>query len=182
MAKIFCKNIGDIPGTMKDFAGGVLPSHYLLCDGSTVSQTTYKALFAAIGTTFNTGGEPVGTFRLPNFSRRVAGGSGGSASGTLGNTVGSAGGEETHTLATGEVPAHNHGVTVTPSSNFFQYVFGGGVGGTGFFQAAWTIGTLSGALSNIDTPSVVIANAPVSPALAHNNIQPSLVILKMIKI
>jgi len=37
----------------------------LVCDGSTISQATYPELYAAIGTKWNTGGEPVGTFRLP---------------------------------------------------------------------------------------------------------------------
>lgn len=37
----------------------------LVCDGSTVSEVTYADLFAVIGTTWNTGGEPGGEFRLP---------------------------------------------------------------------------------------------------------------------
>jgi microcystin-dependent protein len=37
----------------------------LPCEGQTVSETTYAALFARIGTAFNTGGEPGGSFRLP---------------------------------------------------------------------------------------------------------------------
>ena len=37
----------------------------LPCEGQTVSEVTYAALFARIGTAFNTGGEPGGSFRLP---------------------------------------------------------------------------------------------------------------------
>lgn len=37
----------------------------LPCDGAAVSETTYAELFARIGTTWNTGGEPGGTFRVP---------------------------------------------------------------------------------------------------------------------
>lgn len=44
------------------------PTGFLLCDGSTVSLTTYADLYAALGTAFNTGGEPAGTFRLPTLA------------------------------------------------------------------------------------------------------------------
>ena len=37
----------------------------LPCEAAAVSETTYAELFARIGTTWNTGGEPGGTFRLP---------------------------------------------------------------------------------------------------------------------
>jgi hypothetical protein len=44
-----------------------LPSGYLECDGSTVSQGTYANLFAVIGTTYNIGGEGPSDFRLPDL-------------------------------------------------------------------------------------------------------------------
>lgn len=100
---------GIVAGTILDFGGLVAPTGYLACDGSAVSQTTYAALFTAIGTTWNTGGEGAGNFRLPNLNRRTTVGSGGSGTGTLGNAVGNTGGAETHTLALSESPAHDHG-------------------------------------------------------------------------
>lgn len=42
-------------GTIIDFAGPNNPTGYLNCDGATVSRTTYAALFAAIGTTWGSG-------------------------------------------------------------------------------------------------------------------------------
>ena len=39
----------------------------LAADGSTVSEVTYADLFVVIGTKWNTGGEPGGEFRLPDF-------------------------------------------------------------------------------------------------------------------
>lgn len=39
---------------------------WLLCNGAAVSRTTYARLFAAIGTTYNTGNGP-NTFNLPDF-------------------------------------------------------------------------------------------------------------------
>src|SRR3954465_5281572 len=52
-------NADPIPiGILTPFAGTAAPSAlWLLCDGSTVSRTTYAALFALAGTAFNTGGE-----------------------------------------------------------------------------------------------------------------------------
>ena len=45
---------------------GTPPAGWLLCNGGIVSRTTYARLFAAIGTTYNTGGESGAQFRLPD--------------------------------------------------------------------------------------------------------------------
>jgi microcystin-dependent protein len=104
-------------GVILDYGGLTAPAGYLLCDGSTVSQTTYAALYVAIATNYNTGGEPGGTFRLPDFRGRAAVGAdnlGGTAAGRLtGYTVGFAGGSETHVLNLAQLPSHNHGITDT---------------------------------------------------------------------
>lgn len=91
-------------GAIKDRGAATLPNGYLLCDGSAVSRTTYADLFAVIATTWGVGDGST-TFNLPNLGRRVTVGSGGSGTSTLANTVGSTGGEETHTLVISEVPA-----------------------------------------------------------------------------
>src|SRR4051812_15424830 len=39
-------------GVIQAYAGGTIPTGWLLCDGTLVSRTTYAALFAAIGTTY----------------------------------------------------------------------------------------------------------------------------------
>jgi len=64
-------------GTVLPFAGSSAPSGWLLCDGAERSQTTYAALFAVLGTTYNTqfneitGGNwaaPAGgNFRVPDY-------------------------------------------------------------------------------------------------------------------
>lgn len=64
------------PGTMVLWVGGAAqyaPTKYpapgwLYCDGGTVSIDTYRALFNVISTRYNTGSEPVGTFRLPGVA------------------------------------------------------------------------------------------------------------------
>ena len=54
-------------GTVLPFGGSAAPSGYLLCNGSTVSRTTYADLFAVIGTTYGDGDGST-TFALPNYS------------------------------------------------------------------------------------------------------------------
>ena len=105
-------------GMLLPFAGAAAPSGWLLADGSTVSQVTYAALFAVCGTTFNIGGEPVGTFRLPNMiSRSVIGA--GTTGGLTAVPLGTYKGEENHILLTAELAVHNHGVT-DPGHNHIQ--------------------------------------------------------------
>ncbi len=57
-------------------AAAAPPARWLLCDGTAVSQATYAQLFAVIGAIFNTGGEPPGTFRVPDCRGRMVFGTG----------------------------------------------------------------------------------------------------------
>jgi microcystin-dependent protein len=64
-------------GTVMPFAGAAAPTGYLLCNGSAISRTTYAALFAVLGTTYDTQynevtgttwAAPAGTdFRVPDY-------------------------------------------------------------------------------------------------------------------
>jgi microcystin-dependent protein len=105
-------------GVILPYGGATAPSGWLLCDGSQVNQTQYAALYAVISTSFNTGGETAGYFRLPGTARRTLVGAGGSGTSTLANSVGSRGGEETHTPILAEMFAHNHGGTNTATVGF----------------------------------------------------------------
>jgi microcystin-dependent protein len=101
----------------------------LFCFGQEVSQATYAALYSVLSTTYNTGGEAVGNFRLPDlrgrsvFGRDNMGGttasritnSGTDNSGIAGTTLGATGGDQrmhqhTHTqnAHTHTQNAHNH--------------------------------------------------------------------------
>lgn len=51
-ANAFVKRIAVFPGVLVDYAGLLLPSGYLWCDGSAVSRTAYATLFAAITAAF----------------------------------------------------------------------------------------------------------------------------------
>lgn len=110
-----------LSGALMPFAGASAPTGWLLCAGQTLSRTTYAELFAAIGTTYGAGDGST-TFQLPDMRGRVVAGvdsMGGTAasritaagSGIAGGTLGAAGGAQTHTLTTAQMPAHNHGVS-----------------------------------------------------------------------
>lgn len=81
----------------------VIPTGYLVCDGSAVDRSQYSELFAVIGTTYGPG-DGLNTFNLPNLSGKVAVGP---ASGLV---LGSTGGEATHVLQSSEIVAHTHDV------------------------------------------------------------------------
>ncbi|WP_201195495.1 phage tail protein, partial [Pseudomonas fluorescens] len=52
-------------GSMVAFPKATVPPGFLEVDGSVQSIATYPDLYAFLGTTFNTGGEGAGNFRLP---------------------------------------------------------------------------------------------------------------------
>lgn len=94
------------PGVITQYAGAVAPSGYLLCDGTPQSRSTYAALFSAIGTTYNIGGELASEFRLPNLKGRVPAGY--DPTQLEFNAVGKPGGAKTVKLTKNEMPIHNH--------------------------------------------------------------------------
>jgi microcystin-dependent protein len=103
-------------GIVVPWGSASIPSGFLLCDGQAVSQATYAALFAVIGTTYgNPGG---GNFNVPDLRDRTicgvsAGNSKSLAQAVGANTVtptGNVGGTAASTtLATTQIPSHTHG-------------------------------------------------------------------------
>lgn len=96
-------SIGDPDTTDFAWPGWIRPYGQLL------SATSYAALYTAIGTTFNTGGESAIQFRAPDMRGRAIFGldnMGGSDAGRLSsaNTLGTTMGSETHTT----LPDHTH--------------------------------------------------------------------------
>lgn len=158
------------------------PTGYLLEDGAPVSRITYANLYAVIGTTFGAGDGST-TFNLPDSRSYV--GVNRSSSDSEFDDLGETGGETTHTLTTTEIPSHEHnfsGQTISwgaaGSGNVYfrenggdndsVYAVGGGVpsgssimyttSGTG-----WTTTNYAGG------------------GAAHNNLQPYIVALRVIK-
>jgi microcystin-dependent protein len=105
---------GDVKWVAYNVTVGSEPSGWLLCDGRAISRTTYAALFAKIGVTHGSG-DGSSTFNLPDCRGRSFVGIG-QGVGLTSRTIGAKGGEESHVLATSEMPSHAHGgATATDS-------------------------------------------------------------------
>ena len=109
-------------GVIFPCAMSTAPSGYLLCNGQSVSRTTYSELFSAISTTYGVGDGST-TFGLPDLRGKMAIGVSGSY------TLGASGGSATTTLSTSNLPSftysgttvadgnHDHGGTLTTTTN-----------------------------------------------------------------
>jgi microcystin-dependent protein len=105
-------------GTIAMWATGVAPSGWLLCEGDSISTSTYAALFAVIGYTFGGSGA---SFLLPNYRNRFPVGAGDSyVVGGTGGTANAVVVSHTHTVTD---PGHAH--TLTNLATYTDTVSGG---------------------------------------------------------
>jgi len=184
----------DKAGTVKEFAGATVPQGYLLCDGSEYAEAIYVTLFAAISTTWNTGGETVDFFRVPDRTGRTAVGKEASATrltsaggGVDGGVLGDTGGGETHVLVEAELAAHTHGPgtlgTDDPGTHTHPStkLAGGSLGfqGSASLAESFTASGAGGAHTHTVTTG---ATASAGSDTAHANVQPTIVMNFMIKI
>ena len=114
------------PGTVLAFAGGTVPTGYLLCNAAAINRTTYAGLFAAIGTTYGAGDGST-TFNLPElrgeFIRGLDNGRGVDSGRTLGSAQTDQMESHNHTFTGTAVAAHTH--TGTTSSDAHTHTFSG---------------------------------------------------------
>ena len=146
-------------GSIVQYVGSVAPSGWQLCDGTALSQTTYAALFAVIGSTYNTSGgqsaPSAGTFRVPILSGRVPVGK--ADTGTFGS-LGGSGGFETHTLTAAEsgLRQHQHSVSILSQNDNADHQhsinLNTGFESTGHSHAVTLVNTPSGSLTTV-TPN-----------------------------
>lgn len=164
-------------GTVLDYAGSSAPSGFLLCYGQTldsVTNTEYADLYTAIGTTY--GGTGADDFNVPDLRGRVVAGQddmGGTSADRLtdqsggldGDVLGDTGGSETHTLTVAELATHTH--TRSTGDAYFYY------------DAVGAPNTLaSGANFGMNTATTTGNAGSSSP---HNNVQPTIILNKIIK-
>ena len=97
--------LGDTLGFVYDFAGNFTPGTSLIPQGQLLSINQNTALFSLIGTTY--GGDGVTTFALPDLRGTTLIGDG-SGPGLSTQTLGVATGSATVTLATTQIPSHDH--------------------------------------------------------------------------
>lgn len=182
-------------GTVTDFAGSTAPTGWLLCYGQAVSRAGYSTLFSVIGTTYGTGDGST-TFNVPDLrgrtsvgkddmggvaANRLTGGTGG----IVGATLGAVGGEQAHQLTTSELASHAH-----PGSTSTVPLNQGGGTPNSVVTDAHTTQTLNGSgtlftLLDSFTKAVtsLFGTATVASQgndVAHNNVQPSMVLNKII--
>ena len=101
-------------GAILAYPSATAPSTaFMLCDGASLSKTTYVDLYTLIGNTYGVSGVS-GEFILPNIKgKTIVGFDNTDASFNL---LGRAGGAKTHTLTINEMPGHTHPVLSTTVS------------------------------------------------------------------
>lgn len=94
-------------GELRLFSFNFNPKGWALCNGQFLPINQNQALFSLLGTQY--GGNGQTTFALPDLRGRVA-----SHQGT--DTIGTAQGQEVHTITQSEMPAHTHFLTASNSN------------------------------------------------------------------
>lgn len=166
-------------GAIQAYGGATAPAGWLMCDGSAVSRSAYSELYAAIGTAFGEGDGST-TFNLPDLRGRTAIGSGiGTASDATERTIGQAGGSESVTLTTAQIPSHNHPVEYaaaaakTAGDSTANYMVGGYSGNTTITNWAFQIGNTGGDESHENMQPYVATNYIIK-AKDHSLLQANL--------
>lgn len=167
------------------------PSGWIFCDGRTLaSGTPYAALRTAyINAGFPFGQDGSGNPKIPDMRGRVPAGKdnmGGTAasrlttagSGVDGATLGAAGGAQSHTLTSTEMPSHTHRIYSQASydANALGIAYGNGAYGLG--------GPGGNATKGWYGPTTVTGPYPLEATgggQAHNNTQPTLVVGYIVK-
>lgn len=157
-------------GTVAMFAGQNCPDGWLWCNGGTYKISDYPKLYPIIGNYYG-GSRAAGTFAVPNMTYRFPLGWGEGAAGNIG-TVGSTGGEDTHTLTFSEMPSHGHDLGATQIGWNTTGVFTTNIGS----GSGWDY--LGRADGSEKTRAVALNSGGGQP---HNNMPPYLVIKFMIR-
>ena len=176
---------GGVPiGAVIDFWGSTPPDGFFFAAGQEMSRADYAELFAVIKTNAGAGNGST-TFNLPDYRGRIAAGRESMASPTTtrlnslsSSTLGAVGGAQSHTLTEAQMPSHKHGIT-DPGHTHTASTAGGATGvRSGFEEFAATVSGPSATSSS--TTGIMVANA--GGGEAHNNVQPTIICNKIIRV
>jgi microcystin-dependent protein len=151
-------------GEIRLFAGNFAPRNWAFCDGQLLSIAQNQALFSILGTTY--GGDGRTTFALPDLRGRVPLHPG-TGPGLTPYRLGQKGGQETVTLNTAQIPAHNHDLRGSPNPAS-AITPAGNLPGTTSRTRLYSPSSASNVDMNTDAISEVGSNQP------HENRQPYL--------
>lgn len=143
------------------FGFNFAPQGWAQCNGQLLPISQNTALFSLLGTMY--GGDGKSTFALPDLRGAVPL----AANDTL--VPGSAGGEETVTLNSAQLPAHNHAVNCNSGA-------GNAYGPSGNMWAKDAAGTKEYAPGASANQMNAGAISPAGGGQPHNNIQPFAVV------
>lgn len=105
-SELYVNGSNTIPtGSIICFSGANVPQGWLLCNGESISRTTYQRLFNTIGIIYGEG-NGTSTFDLPNLQDRFPMGKGN-------RNLGLIGGADSVTLTSDKLPSHSHSVSVS---------------------------------------------------------------------
>jgi microcystin-dependent protein len=150
------------PGTIASYAGSVVPSGWLLCDGTEINRTQYAALFAAISIAHG-GGNGVSTFNLPDyrgrFLRGTDNGAGRDPDRTTRSAANSGGnsGDNVGSIQGDDFKAHNHNILTHDGSGAIS----------GEIPLGWFPGS-GGSASNYAGMSMATGGGPGSESRPKN--------------
>jgi microcystin-dependent protein len=144
------------------------PKGFAECNGQLLPISQNQALFALLGTMY--GGDGRQTFALPNLQGRTP------VHATTGQIQqGQTGGEESHTLVMGEVPAHSHSLVGSANPATSTLPAGNVLAAKAAIRGT-SVYTPAPATQPLDPTAVANAGG----GQAHSNLQPMLTILFII--
>jgi len=167
-------------GTIFPYATLTTPAGALDCDGSTHLRVAYPALYAALDSAYIVDADH---FKVPDLLGRTVIGVG-HGTGLSTYAMDASGGQEAHTLATAELPNHNHAVTdpghahnVTDPGHHHQYTRPAAsnfsnAGSAGFPLASLVNTSTSTTGLTVDSATTGILVGSTGSGAGHENRQP----------
>lgn len=177
-------------GSSVEYWGTSVPnSSFVFPIGQAISRTTYSVLFSIFSTTYGAG-DGTTTFNVPDPTGRVTVMKEASATrltstyfGGNSTVMGATGGSESHTLTTAQLATHSHANSLNDPGHVHTVGVGSSGGGTGRVTqgvdnpGANVVGPVLSAATGM-----TITNANAGSGDAHNNVQPTIICNRILRI